>query len=428
MERLREISGAVLVGILCASALALISEPAAAIPIFSRKYRTSCSTCHYAFPQLNAFGKAFKNDGYRFPEGDADLRKDDPVDLGNEAYKQVWPNAIWPSDLPGGAPIAVRAQGSVGVAFNQPDSIAKSTFLLPEHVQVFYAGTLGQSFSLFGEVELEQGEAGSVDVGFPFRFQWNRAPAFNATFGSVHFDPSPGDFGLTPTGYNVSTLASRNGWTAEGEQPGMEVWGAGNGPGGKGGWKYTGGVVEGQGLSDVGRDKDFFAQATYKIGGLGEIGGTKGQGGATSAFYEDNNATLGGYIYSGHVAGLTYAERENLTAWAGTADLWYGRGILNATVFGMTSKISAEPDRKSLAWYAQGQYVIYPWLIAIARFESTDEDTQDSVKAVTTLDPAVAAMIRANIKVTLEYRRPLNNYDARKTDEERFVAKLDFAI
>jgi thiol-disulfide isomerase/thioredoxin len=39
------------------------------IPAFSRKYKTSCSTCHYAAPMLNGFGKAFKNNGYRYPAG-----------------------------------------------------------------------------------------------------------------------------------------------------------------------------------------------------------------------------------------------------------------------------------------------------------------------------------------------------------------------
>jgi len=405
----------------------LLVGVARAVPVFSRKYHTSCSTCHYAFPQLNAFGKAFQANGFRYPEGDADLRKDEPVSLGSESYKKVWPNAIWPSDVPGFAPLAVRAQGSIEAPFHQPDSVAKTNFVFPEHVQVFYAGTLGEKFSFFGEVEIEEAD-GSTDVGFPFRLQWNQIPGFNATAGSLHFDPSPGDFGLIPTEYNVSTLESRNGWTAGGEQPGLGVWGAGNGAGGKGGWKYNAGIVTSQGLSDAGRDKDYFARASYKFGGLGEIGGTQGQASTTSAFYQDNNATIGGYVYSGHVAGETFAEREELTTWAGTADLWYHRAILNAVVLGMTSKIEGAPERTSRAWYAQGQYVIYPWLIGLARFESTDEDTKDGVNAETTLIPAVAGMVRANIKMTLEYRRPVSDYSLRKTDVEHLLLRFDFAM
>ena len=30
-----------------------------AIPAFSRKYQTSCTTCHNNYPELNDFGEAF---------------------------------------------------------------------------------------------------------------------------------------------------------------------------------------------------------------------------------------------------------------------------------------------------------------------------------------------------------------------------------
>ncbi len=186
--------------------------------------------------------------------------------------------------------------------------------------------------------------------------------------------------------------------------------------------------MNGQGTVDLNRDKDVYARATYKIGGLGEIGGTEGQASETSAFYRDNNATLGGLVYRGRVAGATFAEKEDLTAWAGTADLWYERAILNATVLGMNSEIAGSPDRKSLAWYVQGQYVVFPWLIGLARYESTDEDTDDATDPQTTLIPGVVGVVRANVKLTLEYKRPLSDYDVRKMDEERLTARLDFSL
>lgn len=419
----RRLAAALLIAIPVVTFLVSVAR---AVPVFSRKYHTSCSTCHYAFPQLNAFGKAFKNNGWRYPGGDENFRKEDPVSLGSEAYKQVWPNSIWPSDIPGTSPLAVHASGSIAVPFNQPDSAAKSSFAFPEHVQLFYAGTLGQTFSFFGEVEIEN-EDGATNVGFPFRLQYDRAPGLHVTAGSLHFDPSPGDFSLIPSEINVSTLESRNGWTAADEQPGLGLWGAGNGPGGRGGWKYDAGVVEGQG-GPAGRDKDAYLRGTYKIGGLGEIGGTEGQASATSDFFRDNNATLGGYVYVGRVGADLFADREKLTVWAGTGDIWYERAILNATVMGMTSKITGSEDRKSLAWYAQGQYVIYPWLIGLARFESTDKDTGDNTDPATTIVPAVVFMARANVKATLEYHRPISDYDARKTEEEHLLLRLDFAL
>lgn len=40
-------------------------RPALAIPIFAQRYHLSCETCHSVLPELNAFGNAFRNRGYR---------------------------------------------------------------------------------------------------------------------------------------------------------------------------------------------------------------------------------------------------------------------------------------------------------------------------------------------------------------------------
>ncbi|HZX68244.1 MAG TPA: hypothetical protein VFE70_05130, partial [Candidatus Elarobacter sp.] len=41
------------------------ARPASAIPIFAQRYHLSCETCHSVLPELNAFGNAFRNRGYR---------------------------------------------------------------------------------------------------------------------------------------------------------------------------------------------------------------------------------------------------------------------------------------------------------------------------------------------------------------------------
>jgi len=38
---------------------------AEALPLFAREYKVACTTCHMAFPRLNSFGMAFKQNGYR---------------------------------------------------------------------------------------------------------------------------------------------------------------------------------------------------------------------------------------------------------------------------------------------------------------------------------------------------------------------------
>lgn len=85
--------------------LAIMPTQALAIPSFARKYRTSCSTCHIAYPVLNSFGKAFKARGYRLPMEET-LTKDEPVSLGAPAWKKVFPESLWPADMPGGSVVA----------------------------------------------------------------------------------------------------------------------------------------------------------------------------------------------------------------------------------------------------------------------------------------------------------------------------------
>lgn len=44
-----------------------ISRPALAVPVFAERYGLSCSACHTAVPELNAFGNAFRRNGFVLP-------------------------------------------------------------------------------------------------------------------------------------------------------------------------------------------------------------------------------------------------------------------------------------------------------------------------------------------------------------------------
>jgi len=58
--------------------LLILATRAEAIPAFARKYGTSCSACHVAWPILNPQGQLFRDNGYQFGLG-----KDDPVTVSN---------------------------------------------------------------------------------------------------------------------------------------------------------------------------------------------------------------------------------------------------------------------------------------------------------------------------------------------------------
>src|SRR3989337_1396601 len=105
--------------------IALSVRPAEAIPAWSRKYQTRCSTCHAVFPKLNYFSKAFRNNGYRCPGGaDGTASKEPPVIMVAEAYKKLFPHALWPSDIPGAVPLAVRGIARFNTfADDQPSTV-----------------------------------------------------------------------------------------------------------------------------------------------------------------------------------------------------------------------------------------------------------------------------------------------------------------
>src|SRR5271165_7165901 len=92
------------------SALAVLSLPpqADAIPAFSRKYGTSCSTCHSDFPKLNDFGKAFKDAGFKFPKDDESFLKAPPIMLGAPAQAELWPHTVYPGVIPGLLQVGLR--------------------------------------------------------------------------------------------------------------------------------------------------------------------------------------------------------------------------------------------------------------------------------------------------------------------------------
>ncbi len=405
--------------------LSLLVRETQAIPSFARKYKTSCSTCHYAFPKLNGFGKAFKNNGYRYPAGqDLEMTKEEPVSLGADAYKKVWPNAIWPSDIPGTAPIALNAIGRFHYD-NTVNDKKSGYFEIPSVFDFFYGGTLGDKISYFGEVELTR----TADVEYQFAVNYDFKPGFHLKLGSVGLeDATPDHLTLTAEDYNVGSLQNQSGtWQlTDGAGGGMELWGAGNGPGGKGGFTYKVGIGNGHSDDnnfDLNRKKDYYGRITYKIGGLGEIGGTTGQASNQSEFYIDNSLRFGAFVYKG--TANPDSTRDKFSVIGGDIDWWYKRFNMTAVVLQMKSKYLGT-NRNSLAWFVEGNYVIYPWLIGRARYESTDPDTNDNSNQVeNNILPGIVVMLRANVRLSMEYLKPLDK--SRKADD-RFTIQFNLAF
>jgi len=136
-----------------------LSPSAGAIPAFSRRYGTSCTTCHLDFPKLNDFGKAFKDAGFKFPKDDESFLKEPPILLGAPAQAELWPHTVYPGTMPGQLPVGLRYNtyyqqvsanrnnfnlalpaGTVG------SFIPKSDFE-PGYFSIFTAGSFGTGIS-----------------------------------------------------------------------------------------------------------------------------------------------------------------------------------------------------------------------------------------------------------------------------------------
>ncbi len=473
---LKSFSALVLFGIVLSA-----SQEASAIPAFARKYQTSCSTCHTVYPVLNSFGKAFKATGYRIPAGDDAFTKDEPVSLGAPAWKQVWPDALWPSDIPGGSVASFWLSSRYRVNKSAPIT---NEFDGLHEVYVLTGGTLGESFSFFMELEVIDG--GTIPTAFGAAlprafFQYNHpSHKFNVTYGL--FEPRAE---LTSTRLRLMRLSdylsnrygmppSGNSFSLAPNQRGFEVWGNVEGPGNRGGLEWFAGVVNGRdagtppgagaygaaisglntrlqaALAREGRtpvennsNKDFYLGANFKIGGMGVLGGGASETELAQADnFVDNSATVGAFYYRGQAPALvTEAEREILDRDGNDFHRLGFKVDLNLHRANILYGVQRNRDQvrtvarnfDQLINMVEVRYVLWPWLIPAVRFENLNPNYGVAFNR-TTLHASILA--RANIRISLEGILSRNSTtdpirDYRRYDggnDQRFDVRVDFAF
>src|SRR6266704_2043003 len=175
----------------------------AAIPAFSRKYQTSCTTCHSNYPELNDFGEAFKKNGFKFPKDDETFVKEPPVLLGAKAQKEVFPGAVYPGEIPGYLPIAFRYEGNFTLNRKQPAGVIaqngfapRTDLFAPNTFTIISAGSFGQNISFWIDDDISTGGSGADgglgdgyvkynDLGHVFKLPKN---ALNVRFGQFELD------------------------------------------------------------------------------------------------------------------------------------------------------------------------------------------------------------------------------------------------
>jgi hypothetical protein len=427
---------------------ALFALPASAVPVFARKYQTSCQTCHVGFPKLNAFGEAFRLNGYRMPKETEDQIKQKPVSLGADAYKRLWPNAIYPSDLPGNVPIALNVKMASVYASSIDDSgrqITHNDFQFPQEVNMFTAGTLGEHMSFLGEVTYAENPDGSasteiervhlglnsiigpehlvnVKIG---KFATDLADGFHEMWIATD-EPIDTMFAYNPIGLNGGTGIGEGGISLPDNVKGIEVYGVA-----KHRWFYTAGVVNGLGPSssgntDVNAHKDLYARLDYKFGGMGLDGDTTGVT-LPPENWREKSFRVGVFGYNGDGrgfdvpvtddAGNQFNVQDRTFSRAGIYASWWMNdlNVFGSVVRGRDKLQAFTPDGAFVSqvrpsyntWFVQGDYVILPPLQASLRYENLKPGDPQAPNT-RAIEAALSFFAYANVKTMVEYRRDLH--------------------
>jgi len=390
----------------------LISEESYGIPEFARKYKTSCTTCHTAIPKRNAFGEAFRRNGFVLPKGDAQLIKEEPVSLGAEGWKEAFPDAIWPGVIPPNLPLAVYVHNRLAYDPLKPNG-QKIGFGMPHELELLFGGAFGNDVGLFGEWAFFDEGKNAVGLNrFFFQFNDIAGPkdALNIKVGRI--EP-----GIT-SGYmsaNRITLdrpitidyKASGDWRPRDNQAGIEL----NGILGSN-FEYAVGVVNGEEKTTPFKDrKDVFARVAYKIGGMGLDGTGADVELKETDNWEDNAVTVGAYTYVGNYlktpsgGGATYSNNFNrfgfdLRAGHGRAELT--GGLITGedeNPFGNLKKL------KHTAYFGEVDYIFYPWLIGVFRVNRAQSKFADDDRdKYWEINPNITILYRANIRFSIEGR------------------------
>jgi len=373
-----------------------------AIPYFARKYETSCSTCHVIIPKLNSFGIAFKNNGYRMPQGEEEMLKEKEVKLGSEAYKRVWPKAIWPGAIPGNIPLSMHIMSRAEYA---PDEDVKFQFEFPHEVEFMTGGTLGESFSFLGEITIEEG---GIEVE-RYHINWDSIgdnTLFNLKAGYFEIGAVPfSRFSkkLTLSDYALSNWrAISGGFRFRSRQSGIELWGANSGKKG-GGLEWAAGIVNGTGEPmDEDNNKDFYGRIAYKIGGMGLTGAGESINLEQVENWRDNSIKLGVFGYKGK------SMESDFNRFGVDFDLFYQ----DLNIYGafMRGKDKIEIGELTTdAFFVEADYVFYPWLIGVVRYDNAKTKNSEIINEVKDVVASAVFAIRANIRFVAEHQHFLDN-------------------
>jgi len=472
--------------------LFFLAVEASAMPVFSRKYETSCQTCHTIFPRRNIVGEAFRLNGYRFPD-DETYVKEQPIELGDETYKRLWPNSIWPADTPRTTPFSISVK-SILEAELDDDRDNPVNFLFPEGFELAAAGTMGDDISMYTDIIFEQSDYGGQDIEtwismkawIEFQDLFGPENMFNLRWGTVGTQTlglftARAENGLSthPPLYlswlmpavdlNANNLLDfeGNNFLMWWPRLGFELSGFGRR------WFYDLGYVTGNitgaeaepGGGDIffvgsGKNepyKDTFLSIAYKIGGVGFDGSTGSEDEDTESpgtlttrteFWRDDSLTLALFGYTGTGAIKGQPNVSPYTYWEAEDDFWrLGFGFEQKYVdltFGGHYMIGSNEDPygnlseesvDSTTWHLEASYWLYPWLVPYVKYQFLDLELPQDVVYDLAQDQDQSFLLlgcrylmRPNVSFATEYSKYFRGESFREGLDEVLFVMLHYAM
>jgi hypothetical protein len=436
----------VLIAMLVAFIVVTLGEirEAGAVPSFSRKYHTSCLTCHTVYPMLNAFGEAFRRDGYRLPSTknseDSDSIKASTVAMGQEEYRELFPESVIPDKIMEAVPLSVWLNGAITMNF--PDSDARANAgnvftwggILGEF-HLFAAGAFNDNLTYFAQLTIPTNDALDVETGY---ILWNdivgprhlvnlwvgrlMAPqltsfALHSSYLSDSVAPATSIAGLyNPSGGFVVGQPHADGIELNGivaHRFGYAV-----------GWLAS---TQADGLLTLDAE-DVYAHIGVKSGGIALDGEGKYGPNPPNPMkpWAETSITLDLFAYhgmslldNGTGVGVPVGQRDSVGVLGGAVRGQLGSLIATAglqfehhdapyqgTPPDLVNGIAGTPNTTTHgdAWvqYNEIDYVIFPWLVPGVRTEFTTMTVDGAPNAsLFRLIPGVAMLVRPNIRLVV---------------------------
>lgn len=420
------------------------------IPAFARKYKTGCVTCHYVFPMLNPFGEAFRQNGYQFPEDEDEQLKEERVKLGSEAYKRVWPKAIWPGSISGSSPIAFRVNS--GFSYDKAISKTPTEFTVPS-IQIFMGGSFTEGISFFGGVLLAKGHnTNALQIIYirlnDFLSSLLSEDALNLRIGQ--FVPDLTTYknkhrSLTRAFYAINTyvplkgsslkLSHRN-FGISGQVIGIEASGIVSRR-----LRYVIGLSNGNALfGEDNKGKDFHGKIAYKLGGMAFDGSSTGDiFGASGNNWAEKSLTVSVFGYKGSRLWEDSDNNVSILRLGGEVnvvfrDLNFIGGFITGTdedYFNPTGKTGQVLfDRKYDLFFGEASYMIYPWLVGVLRYEQVKPyDIHSGLSDHESFDSVSRYIIHATALYTANFKFFVETIiQPHLSDELNMFIGLDFAF